>query len=151
MLWFHKPYHPTQHEQLYLHGRQQEIPGLSLHENLVYVGSFSQILHKSLVQILLYCVQRRENQLMHWGWGEKVVLILSFWGLESLGWCLQKPPPGTSPLPVSSHWRELWHLKYISASQETVLVVPTKDFLHIFCLLHFRKLWIILNRYCQSH
>lgn len=36
-LWFHKPCHPTQREQMYLHGGQQEITVSSLYENLVHV------------------------------------------------------------------------------------------------------------------
>lgn len=38
VLWFHKPCHPTQHEQMYVHGSHQEIIGLSLYENKVHVG-----------------------------------------------------------------------------------------------------------------
>lgn len=34
---------------------------------------------------------------------------------------------------------------------ETALEAPRKGFLHIVCLPHFWKLWIILNRYCQLH
>lgn len=37
-LWFHMPCHPAPHEQMHLHGSQQEINGLSLLENLVHVG-----------------------------------------------------------------------------------------------------------------
>lgn len=60
----------------------------------------------------------------------KMVWIFSVWDLEALGWCLQNPPPGSSPLEgaVTSQIHQQPRLG-------TDLEARRKDFLRIFSLI----------------